>query len=94
MHKNINSIYKNTDNDENLTFYNLYIPLFSNDNYLNLNQFNSIHSSNLSLNHEKNNSYLEKKRFRTFESFLNEETESKLIYKAVNKVFNSNTENE
>ena len=54
----------------------------------------NIHSSNLSLNHEKNNSYLEKKRFRTFESFLNEETESKLIYKAVNKVFNSNTENE
>ena len=94
MFKSLKSIYENTNHDDNLTFSNLYIPFDSYDNSLNLNQFNSIHSFNSFFIHSKNDSYLEKKRFRIFDRNLNEETESKLIYKAVKQVFYSNKEGE
>ena len=94
MFKSLNSICKNTNHDDNLTFSNLYVPFNSYDNSLNLNQLNSIHSFSSFLNHAKNESYLEKKRFRTFDRYLNEETESELIYKAVKQVFYSNKEGE
>ena len=92
MYKSIYNIYEKTNLYEILTFSDFCEPLNPIDSFLIPSEPNLIPSSNLSL--EINRSYLEKKRFRAFESFLNEDSRAELIYKAVNQVFCLNIKDE